>query len=115
VLRPGGALLAGFNNPALYLFDQDLAEREGIFQVRYRLPYSDFESLTPEQRQRHEDEGSPLEFSHSLEDQIGGQIDAGFLIAGFYEDTYPDTEGEQLAGYFPLFIATRAVKLGRQA
>jgi hypothetical protein len=27
-----------------------------------------------------------LEFSHSLDDQLGGQIEAEFLITGFYED-----------------------------
>jgi SAM-dependent methyltransferase len=30
VLRRGGALLAGFNNPAVYLFDYELADREGL-------------------------------------------------------------------------------------
>ena len=52
--------------------------------------------------------GLPLEFSHSLEDQIGGQIDAGFVIAGLYEDDFPGTE---LAKYAPAFIATKAIKI----
>ena len=106
VLRHGGALLAGFNNPVVYIFDQELLER-GIFQVKYALPYSDLASMTEEERQRYIQSGEPLEFSHTLEDQIGGQLDAGFLLAGLYEDYSP---GYVIADYMPSFIATRAVK-----
>jgi SAM-dependent methyltransferase len=110
VLRQGGVLLAGFNNPAVYLFDYDLADRAGVLQVRYALPYSDLTSLSAEERQRYVETGAPLEFSHTLEDQLGGQLDAGFLLTGLYEDTYGDVENEPLAAYMPPFIATRAVK-----
>jgi SAM-dependent methyltransferase len=106
VLRHGGALLAGFNNPVVYIFDLELAER-GHLQVKNALPYSDLASLTEEERQRYVEQGEPLEFSHTLEDQIGGQLDAGFLLAGFYEDYSP---GDAIADYMPTFIATRAVK-----
>jgi ubiquinone/menaquinone biosynthesis C-methylase UbiE len=37
VLRSGGALLAGFNNPVIYIFDFALYE-EGILQAKYALP-----------------------------------------------------------------------------
>jgi SAM-dependent methyltransferase len=52
ILRREGVLLAGFLNPAVYLFDYDLADRSGILQVKYALPYSDLTSLTAEERQR---------------------------------------------------------------
>jgi SAM-dependent methyltransferase len=106
VLRPGGALLSGFTNPVVYIFDQELVER-GVFEVKYALPYSDLTSLTEEERQRYIDQEEPLEFGHTLEDQIGGQLDAGFVITGFYEDYAPE---EALSNYTPTFIATRAVK-----
>jgi SAM-dependent methyltransferase len=106
VLRPGGVLLAGFNNPAIYLFDYPLYE-QGVFKVRYSLPYSDLTSPTEEERQKYLESGDPLEFGHMLTDQIGGQVDAGFLIAGLYEDYAPD---ELMAQYMPSFIATRAFK-----
>lgn len=106
VLRPGGALLAGFSNPAMYIFDMQLAD-EGVLQVRHTLPYSDLTHLTPEERQRYLDDLQPLEYSHTLEDQIGGQLDAGFVLTGFYEDGWT---GVTLAEYMPIFIATRAVK-----
>ena len=110
VLRHGGALLAGFDNPAIHLFDYDLADRTGILQVKYALPYSDLTSLTDEERQRYIDKGFPLEFSHTLEDQIGGQLDAGFVITGFYEDSYGEEEGDILANYMHTYLATRAIK-----
>jgi hypothetical protein len=109
-MRRGGVLLAGFNNPAIYLFDYDLADREGILQVKYALPYDDLTSLAVEERQRHLDAGAPLEFSHTLEDQIGGQLDVGFLLTGLYEDGYSEGTDEPLNSYMPLFIATRAIK-----
>lgn len=109
VLRPGGALLSGFNNPIIYIFDTDLEEREGILRVRHSLPYSDLESLTEAERAARIAKNDPLEFSHTLEEQIGGQTEAGFLIAGFYEDYWTD-EARLLNKFAPTFISTKAVK-----
>jgi len=106
VLRRGGALLAGIVNPVSYIFDLDLAD-QGVMQVRHKLPYSDLTSLSAEERQRTIAEGTPLEFSHSLEEQIGGQIAAGFVLTGFFEDVDP---GRVIDQYLPTFIATRALK-----
>jgi len=110
ILRPGGVLLAGFPNPAVYLFDYYLADRSGILQVKYALPYSDLTSLTGAERQRHIETETPLEFSHTLEDQIGGQLEAGFLLTGLYEDAYGEEENDLLTNYMSTFVATRAVK-----
>jgi SAM-dependent methyltransferase len=106
VLRRGGTLLAGFVNPVIYLFDHRLAER-GILQVRHALPYSDLNSLMKEECRQLVEKGDPLEFGHTLEDQIGGQINAGFTITGFYEDHHRTLLA---AKYTPTYIATRAVK-----
>jgi SAM-dependent methyltransferase len=105
-MRPGGSLLSGFMNPIYYLFDYHALER-GEFRVAHRIPYSDAAHLGAEQRQRLIEEDAPMEFGHTLDDLIGGQIAAGFLVAGFYEDIDPDSI---LAGHIPFFIATRAVK-----
>lgn len=107
VLRPGGALLAGFMNPVHYIFDLDAMDDEGRLEVRYAIPYSDLTSLDEERRQKYLEKGWPLEFGHSLEDQIGGQLEAGFLLAGFYEDQDPEM---LLSQYIPTFIASRAIK-----
>ena len=110
VLRCGGVLLTGFTNPAIYLFDHNLADRTGILQVKYALPYSDLTSLPDQERQFYIETGAPLEFSHTLQDQIGGQIEAGFVITGFFEDNFGEEDNDLLTGYMPSFIATRAVK-----
>ena len=110
VLRPGGALLSGFNNPAIYLFDYQLANRTGILQVKYALPYSDISHLPEEEKQRYFKEGTPFEFSHTLQDLIGGQLEAGFLITGLYEDSFGEEVNDALTKYMPTMLATRALK-----
>jgi len=108
VLRGGGVLMAGFMNPAIYIFDLDLAEK-GVLEVKYSLPYSDVTSPSEEERQRILENGRPLEFSHTLEDQIGGQIKAGFQLTGLYEDVF-EQGTDTLSNYMSTFIATRATK-----
>jgi SAM-dependent methyltransferase len=106
VLKAGGVLLAGFMNPAFYLFSYEEGEEEEM-RVRYSLPYSDLESLPEESRERRVAAGEALEFGHTLADQIGGQLDAGFHITGFYEDRH---RGVPIARHMPTYIATRAFK-----
>ena len=106
VLRPGGILLSGFLNPVQYIFDRPLADK-GVFKVKYKLPYSDTTSLTPEEHAEAFGAGSPLEFSHTLEDQIGGQLRSGFLLTGLYESK---RRSDPLAELFPSYIVTRAWK-----
>lgn len=106
VLKAGGVLLAGFANPMLYLFHRDAADAQDL-RVVNSLPASDLDDLETDRLRDLIADGQPLEWSHTLEDQIGGQIDAGFTITGFYEDLHP---GSPLAEYTPTMIATRAVK-----
>jgi SAM-dependent methyltransferase len=108
VLRKGGTLLAGFSHPIVFCFDPDL-EKQGVLQVKYAIPYSDLTSLTDEERLRYTDAGEPLCFGHTLEDQIGGQLDAGFVLSGYYDDL--SQESELLARFMPAFSGTRALKL----
>jgi SAM-dependent methyltransferase len=106
VLRRGGLLLAGFNNPAIYVFDLEDGRQERL-EVKYALPYSDLESPDEGERARLLAEGRPLEFGHTLEDQIGGQLDAGFRLTALYEDRHRDL---RVAEFMPTYVATRAVK-----
>lgn len=110
VLRGEGILIAGFNNPVIHLFDYSLYERTGKLEVKYALPYSDVEHLPEEEKRRKKEDGIPFEFSHTLEDQIGGQIAAGFMITGFYEDYDRESDNGPLKEYTPTYIATRAVR-----
>ena len=103
VLRHGGILLAGFMNPVFYLFDMDKAE-QGVLEVAYKLPYADSEHL--EVRRKMMEKNLPLEHSHSLDDQLGGQMEAGLHLNGLYEDR----ENSIIGQYTPTYIATRALK-----
>ena len=109
VLRPGGSLLSGFCNPVIYIFDEDAYQR-GEITVAHTLPYSDAESLSPEELARRRRNGTPLEFGHTLDSLIGGQIDAGFVITGFFEDRYAEEDDDLLGRYMATFMATRACK-----
>ena len=109
VLRPGGRLLSGFMNPCFFLFDHDDIDAGGPLRVAFELPFSDLESLPREQLEARVAAGEALEFGHSLDAQIGGQLDAGFLIAGFYEDRWDD-EVTPLNRYMPSSMATFAFK-----
>ena len=110
VLRRGGSLLSGFVNPLLYIFDDDLHEK-GKLEVRHRIPYSDLTSLTEQEFARYNEGGEPVAFGHSLDDQIGVQIGAGFAITGFYEDDWGPDSDAALDKYIKPFIATRATKM----
>ena len=109
VLSPGGRMLSGFMNPCFFLFDHEKAESGGALEVKYALPYSCLGSLDDEQLSRQLEAQLSVEFSHSLEDQIGGQTDAGLVITGLYEDTWDD-ESTALNRWMPTSIATRAEK-----
>ena len=109
VLRPGGALLSGMMNPVYYCFDFEQAEK-GELDVRFKLPYADLTSLDPATLEKYLQEGLPMEFSHTLTDQIGGQLEAGFLLAGFYEDDFGPDIDDTLSKFMPTLMATRALK-----
>lgn len=109
VLMPGGRLLAGFLNPAFFLFDEEADRERKELEVRHRLPYADVEFMAPDEIERRVGAGDAMSFSHSLETQIGGQLDAGFLLAGLYEDDWDD-EATALNAYMPTSIATLAIR-----
>lgn len=107
VLRPRGRLLTGFTNPIVYSFDWATVEA-GEPRLRYKLPYRDVDHLDDPYVAKLVEDGEAVMFAHTFEQQIAGQLDAGFLIAGFYEDEWSD---EQFPNqYFPGFFATFAVK-----
>jgi SAM-dependent methyltransferase len=104
VLRHGGTMLAGFMNPVFYMFDLDKADN-GILEVKHKLPYADSEH--PEEAEKLIADGDALEHSHTLTEQLGGQMDVGFHIIGFYEDYHSISA---VSKYTPTYIATRALK-----
>jgi len=111
VLRPGGRLLAGFMNPAVYVFDNERFDRSGERVVRYPIPYADPRDLPPEELAAKRGRDEPLEFGHPLSAQIGGQLEVGFQLIGFDECARDASEWHgPLRGFLPEYIATHSRK-----
>jgi ubiquinone/menaquinone biosynthesis C-methylase UbiE len=104
VLRHGGSMLSGFNQPLIYIFDFEELDK-GNMVIKHKIPYSDVEVYGLEHLRQ---EDRPAEFGHSLTDQLAGQMDAGFAVIGLYEDRHNDLK---ISEYISTYIATRAVKL----
>ncbi|MDR1599856.1 MAG: class I SAM-dependent methyltransferase [Oscillospiraceae bacterium] len=101
VLRRGGTLLAGMDNGYNFLFE-DYTARPLV--VTNRFPVNPLKD--PGKMMAGKDEG--IQFSHTLEEQIGGQLKAGFRLTDVYEDT--NNDAESIADGIPAFWVTRAEK-----
>ena len=100
VLRPGGTLLSGVDHYVNFIVDED--ERE----IVNHLPFDPLADAA--QRSKLEADGAGFQFSHSLEEQIGGQLEAGFTLLSLYEDTNGVGRLHELN--IPTFLAMRSVK-----
>lgn len=100
VLKRGGILLAGMDNGFNFLFDDEGTE------VKYTLPFDPLSN--PEQMKDLQETDSGVQFSHTLEEQLGGQLRAGFVLTDLYEDT--NGEGKLHEHNVPCYIASRAVR-----
>ncbi len=101
VLKKGGVLLAGMDNGFNYLFADD----DETF-VKNSLPFNPLKN--PEHKKQLEECDAGIQFSHTLEEQVGGQLEAGFTLTSLFEDT--NGEGRLDKMNIPTYIATRAVK-----
>lgn len=100
VLKPGGSLLAGVDHYVNYIVDR---EERAIVNT---LPFNPLKN--PEQMAQLREDDAGVQFSHSLEEQIGGQLKAGFRLLDLYEDT--NSEGRLRELGVPTFLATWAWK-----
>ena len=107
VLKPGGSVLSGFVQPFAFCLDEEL-ERLGELRLVHPAPYSDLTCRSPESLARLMEDGEPIAFGHTLEAQIGGQIAAGLVVTGYFDDTWGDTEA--IDRICPAFAATRGTK-----
>ncbi|MGC9367776.1 MAG: class I SAM-dependent methyltransferase [bacterium] len=110
VLKEGGSLLSGFDNPVNHLFDWDEVEKTKQLKVKFKIPYSDEKHLDKHLLKAMIKNKQPLEFGHSLQNQLGGQIQAGFILIGYYDDSDPVDENP-LAKYIANYGATNALKI----
>lgn len=100
VLKPGGALLGGYDMGINFLVDE---KEERIVNS---LPFDPITDPALMAQLQKNDDG--VQFSHTLEDQVGGQLAAGFQITDLYEDT--NGYGRLHDMGIPTFAAIRAVK-----
>ena len=100
ILRKGGILLAGLENGTNYLVNDDEST------IVNRFPFDPL--LHPEQRAELEAGDCGMQFSHTMEDQIGAQLRAGLVLTDLYEDF--NSEGRLRELNIPTYIATRAIK-----
>lgn len=100
VLKPGGVLLAGLDNGVNFWFD-DNEER-----LTYTMPFNPL--VNPDQKELLERLDCGVQFSHTIDEQIGGQLKAGFILTDVFEDT--NGQGNLRDHNIPTFWATRAVK-----
>lgn len=100
VLKHGGVFLAGLDNGVNFLVDVD---EERIVNT---MPFNPLRN--PLQMKQLQDGDDGVQFSHSVEEQIGGQLEAGLVLTDLYGDTNGDGRLHTLN--VETFLATRAVK-----
>lgn len=100
VLKKGGILVGGFDNGVNYLVD------ESEKMIINKMPFDPL--VNPEQMKQLADSDGGVQFSHTIEEQIGCQLKAGFILKDLYEDTNGEGYLHEL-GIFS-FLATLAVK-----
>lgn len=100
VLKHGGALLCGLGNEVNYLVDEEETA------ISNSMPFNPLINET--QRKQLEEEDCGMQFSHTAEEQLGGQLKAGFLLTDLFGDT--NGEGRLHEMHVETYYATRAVK-----
>jgi SAM-dependent methyltransferase len=100
ILKPGGRLLVGMDNGINYIFDKTETK------LYHPLPYNPLKNDVVNKDFPIEEEG--IQFSHTLDEQLRGQIKAGFKIVDLYEDT--NSEGKLKDYNIPTFWASYSVK-----
>jgi len=100
ILRQGGVLLSGLGNEVNYLVNGD--ERT----IVNRMPFDPLKN--PEQMEELQKEDCGVQFSHTVEEQIGGQLEAGLVLTHIFGDTNGEGYLHELG--VECYLATRAIK-----
>ena len=106
ILKKGGVLLAGMDNGMSFLVND---EGKLPLVIVNKLPFNPLRNASEKEYKRMVDKYEGIQFSHSLEEQIGGQLKAGFMLVDMYEDRDRDGCGI-LREYTPQYIATKSIK-----
>ena len=100
ILKKGGILLSGLDNGVNYLTDEN---EECIINT---MPFDPL--ANEQQRKQLEEDDCGMQFSHTVEEQLGGQLEAGLVLTHIYGDT--NGEGRLHEMNVECYWATRAVK-----
>ncbi len=99
ILKRGGILVAGLDNGVNFMSDDEVT-------INNHFPFNPLKN--PKQMEKLQADDNGVQFSHGLDEQIGGQLEAGFILTHIYDD---------LNGYgrlhdmkIPTFFSTRAIK-----
>jgi len=101
VLKHGGILMAGLEIGINYLVD---ADEKTIVNA---MPFNPLKN--EKHRAQLEAEDCGMQFSHTLEEQLGGQLEAGLMLTNIYGDTNGYGFLQELN--VETYLATRAVKI----
>lgn len=104
VLKPGGVLLSGLDNGFNFLVE-DFTVRPLV--IANKLPYNPLKMPEERFRKMVEDQNG-VQFSHTMEEQIGGQLKAGLILTDVFEDFNNDPDA--ISDGIPAYWASRAVK-----
>ena len=100
VLKKGGVLLCGLGNEVNYLVNDDETA------IVNTMPFDPI--ANEDQRRQLEVDDCGMQFSHTVAEQIGGQLMAGFRLTDIYGDTNGEGRLHELG--IESYLATRAVK-----
>ena len=100
VLKSGGVLLCGLGNEVNYLVNED----ETV--ICNTMPFNPL--INEDQRKQLEADDCGMQFSHTAEEQLGGQLKAGFILTDIYGDTNGEGRLHQMG--VETYYATRAAK-----
>lgn len=103
VLRPGGRLLAGFDNGVNFL-----CEESEPLKIVHRLPFNPLQ-MPREILEAMLRNGEGVQFGHTMEEQLGGQLSVGLALKALYEDR-DRPGGAEIGNYLPQYMATLAVR-----
>ena len=79
VLKKGGSFIMISLAPITYVCDYD--ETAGCYKAVNRMPYRSTD---------HADQGDWVEYGHTMESYIGGQLECGFVLTGYKESQMED-------------------------
>lgn len=106
VIKTGGILMMAFVKEEHFMFYPDF-QKEDVLITRFSLPFNSLRDLSDAQKKKRLEENLPLNFSHTLTEQIGGLIKANFEITDLFEDC---DGGGLFDKYMNSYVAIRAVK-----